>query len=78
MGMLTLDAVVHWSIPVNNLEEGEKFYSDILGLTHAGRLTSRLSCFALAAHKILLASRRADRENPGAGRPLASRVRREC
>jgi hypothetical protein len=26
MGMLKLDAVVHWSIPVNNLEEAEKFY----------------------------------------------------
>ena len=29
MGMLQLDAVVHWSIPVNDLEEPEKFYGEI-------------------------------------------------
>ena len=29
MGMLKLDAVVHWSIPVNNLEEAENFYGEI-------------------------------------------------
>jgi catechol 2,3-dioxygenase-like lactoylglutathione lyase family enzyme len=40
MGMLKLDAVVHWSIPVNNLEESEKFYGEILGLEHVGRLAA--------------------------------------
>ena len=29
MGMLKLDAVVHWSIPVNDLDEAEKFYDEI-------------------------------------------------
>ena len=36
MGMLELDAVVHWSIPVNNLEEAENFYGEILGLEKGG------------------------------------------
>jgi extradiol dioxygenase family protein len=59
MGMLKLDAVVHWSIPVNNLEDSEKFYGEILSLTHVGRLaTSRTSCFSLGGHNILLCERK--------------------
>ena len=59
MGMLKLDAVVHWSIPVNNLEEAEKFYGEILGLEHVGRLAnSPMSCFKLENHNILLCQRR--------------------
>jgi extradiol dioxygenase family protein len=59
MGMLKLDEVVHWSIPVNNLEDSEKFYGEILGLTHVGRLaTSRTSCFSLGGHNILLCERK--------------------
>ena len=46
MGMLKLDAVVHWSIPVNNLEDSEKFYGEILGLE-----TCRPSCYL--AHVLL-------------------------
>jgi catechol 2,3-dioxygenase-like lactoylglutathione lyase family enzyme len=38
MGLLKVDSVVHWSIPVNDLEESEKFYRDVLGLTYRGRL----------------------------------------
>jgi catechol 2,3-dioxygenase-like lactoylglutathione lyase family enzyme len=34
MGMLKLDDVTHWSIPVNNLEEAEQFYRDVLGLDY--------------------------------------------
>jgi predicted enzyme related to lactoylglutathione lyase len=29
--MLKIDGVTHWSIPVNDLEEGERFYRDLLG-----------------------------------------------
>jgi catechol 2,3-dioxygenase-like lactoylglutathione lyase family enzyme len=28
--MLKIDGVTHWSIPVNDLEEGERFYRDLL------------------------------------------------
>ncbi len=59
MGMLKLDAVVHWSIPVNNLEESEKFYGEILGLEHVGRLAnSPMSCFKLGNHNIILCKRK--------------------
>src|SRR5512138_204811 len=59
MGMLKLDGVVHWSIPVNNLEEAERFYGEILGLEYAGRLaTSRQSCFTVGGHNILICERK--------------------
>ncbi|HEU4345235.1 MAG TPA: VOC family protein [Candidatus Binatia bacterium] len=59
MGMLKLEGVVHWSIPVNNLEEAEQFYGEILGLEHVGRLvTSRMSCFTVGGHNILLCERK--------------------
>ena len=59
MGMLKLDGVTHWSIPVNNLEESEKFYGDLLGLEPKGRLgNSNMSCFAVGGHSILLCQRK--------------------
>lgn len=59
MGMLKLDRVVHWSIPVNNLEEAEKFYGEVLGLQAQGRLgNSAMSCFTVGGHSILLCQRK--------------------
>jgi catechol 2,3-dioxygenase-like lactoylglutathione lyase family enzyme len=58
MSMLKIDDVTHWSIPVNNLEEAEHFYRDILGLDYQGRLgNSRMACFTVAHHAILLCQR---------------------
>ena len=58
MGLLTIDDVTHWSIPVNNLEESEQFYGDFLGLEQVGRLgDSRITCFKVAEHRILLCER---------------------
>jgi len=59
MGLLSVEDVTHWSIPVNNLEESEKFYGEFLGLEHAGRLgNSRMTCFNVAEHSILLCERK--------------------
>ncbi len=59
MGMLKLDGVTHWSIPVNDLEEAEKFYQDVLGLEYKGRLgNSKMSCFTVGGHSILLCCRK--------------------
>ena len=59
MGMLKLDNVTHWSIPVNNLAEAEEFYQDILGLEYKGRLgNSNMACFTVADHSILLCQRK--------------------
>lgn len=59
MGHLKLDAVTHWSIPVNNLEAAEKFYGEILGLEPVGRLANTpQSCYKLGAHYIILCQRK--------------------
>ena len=58
MGMLKVEGVVHWSIPVNDLAEAERFYQDVLGLTYKGRLgNSRMACVAAGTHSILLCER---------------------
>lgn len=56
---LKVEGVVHWSIPVNNLEESEKFYGETLGLEFKGRLgNSNMSCFKAGSHSILLCARK--------------------
>lgn len=58
MGLLKLDGVTHWSIPVNDLEEAEQFYRDVLGLEYQGRLgNTKMACFTIAGHSILLCQR---------------------
>ena len=58
MGTLKIEGVTHWSIPVNNIEESEKFYGDLLGLNHVGRLgNATMSCFNVGDHNILLCQR---------------------
>ena len=32
MGLLEIEGVTHWSIPVDDLEVSEEFYGDLLGL----------------------------------------------
>jgi catechol 2,3-dioxygenase-like lactoylglutathione lyase family enzyme len=60
MGLLKIEGVTHWSIPVNNLDESEKFYGDLLGLKHLGRLgNSGMSCFNVGDNNILLCERSA-------------------
>ena len=59
MPMLKVDGVTHWSIPVNDLEESEKFYGEVLGLEHKGRLgNATMSCFTAGTHSILLCLRK--------------------
>jgi catechol 2,3-dioxygenase-like lactoylglutathione lyase family enzyme len=59
MGLLKVDNVVHWSIPVNDLEESERFYQDVLGLEYRGRLgNTKMACFTVGVHSILLCERR--------------------
>lgn len=56
--MLHITGVTHWSIPVNDLEEGERFYRDVLGLEYRGRLgNSGMACLRAGDHEILLCER---------------------
>ena len=56
--MLSVEGVTHWSIPVNDLDEAERFYRDVLGLAYKGRLPSGNMCCVVAGdHTILLCQR---------------------
>jgi catechol 2,3-dioxygenase-like lactoylglutathione lyase family enzyme len=56
---LKIDSVTHWSIPVNNLEESENFYRDVLGLEYKGRLgNASMACFYVDGNNILLCERK--------------------
>ncbi len=58
MGLLKIEGVTHWSIGVNNLEESEAFYGDLLGLEARGRLGNQvMSCFSVGDNNILLCKR---------------------
>src|SRR4029450_10241527 len=60
MSLLHVEGVTRWASPVNNLEESEDFYGELLGLTPVGRLgNSRMSCFTVGEHHILLCERAA-------------------
>ena len=65
MGLLKIEGVTHWSIPVNDLGESERFYGDLLGLKHSGRLGNLgMSCFNVGDHNILLCEREKPVEKP--------------
>ena len=58
MPVLKIEGVTHWSIPVNDLNEAEEFYGELLGLTAKGRLgNNTMSCFNVGDHNILLCER---------------------
>ena len=53
MAVLKIEGVTHWSIPVNDLNEAEEFYGELLGLEAKGRLgNSVMSCFNVGDHNI--------------------------
>jgi catechol 2,3-dioxygenase-like lactoylglutathione lyase family enzyme len=59
MAVLSVEGVIHWSIPVNDLEEAERFYGELLGLEPKGRLgNSNMTCFKAGDHSILLCARK--------------------
>ncbi len=66
MGLLKIEGVTHWAIPVNDLEESIKFYGDLLGLKLVGRLgDSGMACFNVGDHNILLCQgKQPEEKNP--------------
>ena len=56
---LGVQGVTHWSIPVNDLDEAEAFYGDLLGLESRGRLgNNTMSCFGVGDNNILLCAQK--------------------
>ena len=65
MPVLKIEGVTHWSIPVNDLDEAEEFYGELLGLTPKGRLGNNImSCFNVGDHNILLCERPSPVDGP--------------
>ena len=65
MPVLKIEGVTHWSIPVNDLDEAEEFYGELLGLTSKGRLGNNImSCFNVGDHNILLCERTSPVDGP--------------
>ena len=61
MGLLQIEGITHWSIPVNDLAESEQFYGELLGLNARGRLgNSGMSCISVGDQNILLCERSPD------------------
>ena len=70
MSDLHVEGVTHWSIPVNDLDESERFYGDLLGFNLRGRLgTFGMSCVSVGENNILLCRREkpVDAERAGEG-----------
>ncbi len=57
--MPKIEALTHWSIPVNDLDESERFYRDIIGLEYRGRLVNgSMACFDAGGTSLLLCERK--------------------
>ena len=58
MSDLKVVGVTHWSMPVNDLDESEKFYGELLGCNLRGRLgNSGMTCVSVSENNILLCQR---------------------
>ena len=58
MSDLKIEGVTHWSMPVNDLDESERFYGELLGFNLRGRLgNSGMTCVSVGENNILLCQR---------------------
>jgi catechol 2,3-dioxygenase-like lactoylglutathione lyase family enzyme len=56
--MFKIAGITHWAIGVDNLEEAEAWYRDVLGLDYVGRLSGgNMCCFEVGGQKFLLCER---------------------
>ncbi len=60
--MIKVQSITHWSIPVNDLTESERFYSEVLGMEARGRLGGFMSCVSFSGNEILLCERKQPQE----------------
>jgi catechol 2,3-dioxygenase-like lactoylglutathione lyase family enzyme len=58
-----VQGLVHWAIPVNDLEESRRFYTEILGMEDQGPVGPEMRCVQFGDIKVLLCRR----YEPGAG-----------
>lgn len=71
MSELKVEGVTHFSLPVNDLDESERFYGDLLGFTLRGRLgDSGMSCVTVGDNNILLCQREQPMDSERVGENL--------
>ena len=49
--------IVHWAIPVNDLEESRRFYTEVLGMVDRGPVGPEMRCVRFGETDILLSVR---------------------
>ncbi|MBM2812621.1 MAG: glyoxalase/bleomycin resistance protein/dioxygenase [Chloroflexi bacterium] len=57
MPLVETSSLVHFSIPVNDLEESLKFYTDVLGMTFRGKVGPNGRCVMCGETPIILVER---------------------
>jgi predicted enzyme related to lactoylglutathione lyase len=61
MALVQTTGLVHFSIPVNDLEESVKFYTDVLGMTFRGKVGANGRCVMAGETPIILVGRESPR-----------------
>jgi catechol 2,3-dioxygenase-like lactoylglutathione lyase family enzyme len=51
---VTVQGVIHWAIPVNDLDESARFYTTVLGMEDAGPVGPRMHCVKFGGAEVLL------------------------
>jgi len=64
---VTVKGLVHWAIPVNDLEESRRFYTEVLGMEDGGPVGDRMRCVRFDGTEVLLC-RRDQPDDPNAAR----------
>jgi catechol 2,3-dioxygenase-like lactoylglutathione lyase family enzyme len=54
---VTVQGLVHWAIPVNDLEESARFYTTVLGMADGGPVGPRMHCVQFGDTQVLLCRR---------------------
>ena len=52
-----VQGIVHWAIPVNDLEESRRFYTEVLGMEDRGPVGPQMRCVRFGDMDILLSVR---------------------
>ena len=64
---ITVQGLVHWAIPVNDLEESRRFYTGVLGMEDRGPVGANMRCVRFGETDVLLC-RREQAQDPSAPR----------
>src|SRR5262245_51704417 len=80
--MIRIAGITHWGVPVNDLDETERFYTEIMGFTPLGRLPNgTMSYMAICGQEVVFFQRKEalvrTPEQDGLWHPLAFDLSRD-